>query len=384
MEPVVFYDAIHGFMDFNPLVIEVINTIQFQRLRNIKQLGLCYFVYPSASHNRFEHCLGTCFLAGKMARHLLEQKDLELNSNMGKERLILCVEIAGLCHDLGHCPYSHLFQQFVTEQNLIPNWNHEEQSCKMFDYLLDENEHIKKKLEENERNFIKSLIKGDSAGIEEPEFLFQIINNSENSIDVDKWDYLARDSHFLGFGINFHHDRLITFSKVIDNVICFRDKTVHDILEMFHCRFRLHKLVYQHKTVLLFNELFKKALEPMIVTSKIEDKIKNMEEFTYFTDNILEDMLSSKKEDFLKSQGYLKDIIERSYTQTTKSEYDADKKNNIHCKASYDYGNKDKNPLEKVKFYKKGKDEVFQIKSIILPKIFAEKNDFYFKKKLRN
>lgn len=94
----VFNDTIHGHIEVHPLCVKIIDTPQFQRLRNIKQLGGCYHVFPGASHNRFEHCIGTCHLAGKLVRSLQKrQPELEIT-----DEDILCVRIAGLCHDLGN------------------------------------------------------------------------------------------------------------------------------------------------------------------------------------------------------------------------------------------------------------------------------------------
>uniref|UniRef100_A0AAZ1X6P1 HD domain-containing protein n=1 Tax=Oreochromis aureus TaxID=47969 RepID=A0AAZ1X6P1_OREAU len=101
----VFNDPIHGHIELPPLLVKIIDTPQFQRLRNIKQLGGGYFVFPGASHNRFEHSIGVGYLAGELAK-ALKVKQPELNIS---DRDVLCVQIAGLCHDLGHGPFSHLF-----------------------------------------------------------------------------------------------------------------------------------------------------------------------------------------------------------------------------------------------------------------------------------
>ncbi|KAI0241262.1 Deoxynucleoside triphosphate triphosphohydrolase SAMHD1, partial [Lamellibrachia satsuma] len=93
----VFNDCVHGHIELDPLCVAIIDTPQFQRLRHIKQLGGCYYVFPGASHNRFEHSIGVCFLAGQLIE-TLKFKQPELNITDGE---VLCVKIAGLCHDLG-------------------------------------------------------------------------------------------------------------------------------------------------------------------------------------------------------------------------------------------------------------------------------------------
>ncbi|CAI9733954.1 Hypothetical predicted protein [Octopus vulgaris] len=307
----IFHDAIHGSMQFSPICVDIINTVQFQRLRNIKQLGLCYYVYPSASHNRFEHCLGTCHLAGKMIRHL-KQQDSDLKISDEDTR---CVEIAGLCHDLGHAPFSHVFQEIINEyrkEKNLKKWEHEEASCKMLQQIIDKNSCIKDKLgDKSDENicFIKSLITGKPGDLKKPNFFYQIVNNADYNIDVDKWDYLARDSHLLGIGTSFDHERMLKMSKVIDGKICYRDKTLKNFYDMFYSRYRLHNTVYQHKTVLLLNKLLGKALKSADEHLKIFKRVENMEEFTYFTDSILEEMLKKGNEPL----EHLETIINRSF-----------------------------------------------------------------------
>ncbi|RLF81745.1 nucleotidyltransferase, partial [Thermococci archaeon] len=100
MKPKIIHDPIHGSMKISGLILDLIKTPEFQRLRNIKQLGLAYLVYPGANHSRFEHSLGTYNIAKRLGQ------ELELSE---EERTIL--EAGALLHDIGHGPFSHTFEQ---------------------------------------------------------------------------------------------------------------------------------------------------------------------------------------------------------------------------------------------------------------------------------
>ena len=100
------YDIIHGNIIITPLAKRIIDTEEFQRLRNIKQLGCCNYVFPSATHTRFEHSIGVYHLAEKFI-NILSKNNPDIFSTTEKK----CISIAGLIHDLGHGPYSHLFDE---------------------------------------------------------------------------------------------------------------------------------------------------------------------------------------------------------------------------------------------------------------------------------
>uniref|UniRef100_A0A7N5ZQM4 HD/PDEase domain-containing protein n=1 Tax=Anabas testudineus TaxID=64144 RepID=A0A7N5ZQM4_ANATE len=132
----VFNDSVHGHMEFHPLLVKIIDTPQFQRLRYIKQLGGAYFVYPGATHSRFEHSLGVAYLAGELAQALKTKHDEE-GENLIDEKDILCVQIAGLCHDLGECNIFTIKIRSTCHYHYYIS--HEQISIEMFDHLVEEN-----------------------------------------------------------------------------------------------------------------------------------------------------------------------------------------------------------------------------------------------------
>lgn len=259
----VFNDPVHGHFELPKLLFEFIDTPQFQRLRNIKQLGPVYMVFPGASHNRFEHSLGVAYLAGRLVRSLQKrQPELQIS-----QIDVFCVQIAGLCHDLGHGPLSHFFDgSFMPMADPERQWKHEQGSVDMFDYLMKCN-NMMPVLETcdftpNDVEFIRELILGPPSDTqtawpykgrgEEKSFLYEIVANKRTGIDVDKWDYFARDCHHLGISNNFDCRRYMKFARVVSVggkwQICTRDKEVSTLYDMFHTRNSLHRRAYQHKT----------------------------------------------------------------------------------------------------------------------------------------
>lgn len=274
----VFNDPIHGHVALHPLLIKIIDTPQFQRLRNIKQLGGTYFVFPGASHNRFEHSLGVGYLAGRLVKALNERQPELLISR----RDILCVQIAGLCHDLGHGPFSHMFDGvFIPKARPGITWKHETASLSMFDYLVEANG-LRPVMEEHglvlpeDLDFIKEQIAGplDTTAAKgkkwpykgrqkDKSFLYEIVANKRNGIDVDKWDYFARDCYHLGINNNFDYSRFLNFARVCEvdgqKHICTRDKEVGNLYDMFHTRNCLHRRAYQHKVCNIIETMITEA-----------------------------------------------------------------------------------------------------------------------------
>ncbi|XP_057187502.1 uncharacterized protein LOC130552866 isoform X1 [Triplophysa rosa] len=327
----IFNDSIHGQIELHPLLVKIIDTPQFQRLRYLKQLGIKYLIYPGATHTRFEHSIGVAYLAGCMVKILREkQTGLEIT-----EQDLLCVQIAALCHDLGHGPFSHLFDSMFIPAVQEEKWEHEEASVDMFNCMLKKNPLMKVMkeygLEQRDITFIKELIKGvnisgdewtQKGRSEEKSFLYEIVANKRNGIDVDKWDYLARDCHHLGIPNGFDLQRLLRSARVCNvkmnknkKSICYRDKVADNIYDMFHTRYTLHRQALQHKIGYIIdvriNDALLKANEKLRPDRKISDAIHNMVDYIKLTDHIFDEILHHSDPQLKEAKDILENIVNR-------------------------------------------------------------------------
>ena len=311
----VFNDPIHGHIELSHICVKIIDTPQFQRLRDISQLGGVYYVFAGAASRRFEHCVGVSYLAKQFVAQLRErQPDLGIT-----DEDVLCVEIAGLCHDLGHGPFSHMYDGKFLPQMGVKGFVHEHASIALLDLLIEENNlwpvFRENNLSPDDVHFIKELILGDPkefvwAGRANKGFLYDIVANKRNGIDVDKFDYFARDCHVLGVTKSFDCLRLMRFARVFgfdnrreksiklmhdssatniqkipipadDSEICFHIKEAWNLFELFHTRYTLHKRAYQHRVSnvieLMFTEVFKLA-DPYIMLPGKDRKPTRMSE----------------------------------------------------------------------------------------------------------
>ena len=314
-ESKIFNDSVHGPIKLHPLLVSIIDTPQFQRLRDIKQLGASYWVFPGGCANRFEHCIGTSYLCGVMLKTLRD-----LHNNQYKDGIeitdkdILCITVAGLCHDLGHGPFSHVFDnKYIRYIDPESKWQHEDGSVDMFDYMLEDDPDLIKTFEEyelydTEREFIKELILGkkpDEDSIKqtciyqgkekEKWFLYEVVANKRNGIDCDKFDYFMRDCHHVGTKSNFDPHRYfhnIRIMLVDDQLqICVREKEIFNLYELFHTRWSLHHRVYQHKTTKVIEQMFVEALAKVDEKFGISASIRDMSKYVDMTDSLIYQIL---------------------------------------------------------------------------------------------
>ncbi len=217
-------DPVFGFINLqSETVFDLLEHPFFQRLRRIKQLGLSYLVFPGANHTRFEHALG--------ATHLMRQAiaTLRLKGHLITEEEAEAVTIAILLHDIGHAPFSHVLE------NTLVNISHEEISLLLMQEL---NREFEGKLDLSILIFTNQYKK---------QFLHQLV---ASQLDMDRLDYLSRDSFFTGVA-----EGTIGIERIIKMLNVFEDKLVVDVkgiysIEKFLISRRLmYWQVYLHKTV---------------------------------------------------------------------------------------------------------------------------------------
>ena len=129
------HDKVYGAVTLPPLLVAVMDTEEFQRLDHICQLGGSHHVFPGARHSRKEHSIGTSHMAGAMVKHLQRlQPELGIDEND-----VACVQLAALCHDIGHGPYSHMWETFVHSATGNKDWTHEAMSARLIRRALAKN-----------------------------------------------------------------------------------------------------------------------------------------------------------------------------------------------------------------------------------------------------
>ncbi len=234
-------DPIYGFVAIpNELIYDLINHPYFQRLRRIKQLGLTNLVYPGALHTRFHHAIGAMHLMQE-AILTLKQKDVIISDDEEQAALI-----AILLHDIGHGPFSH-----ALEHSLVKGVNHETISSLLMDRL---NKEFKGKLSLAIKIFNNQYKK---------HFLHQLVSSQ---LDMDRLDYLRRDSFFTGVveGV-ISSDRIIKMLNVKNDKLVVEHKAIYSIEKFLIARRLMYWQVYLHKTVLgaetLLVNILKRAKE---------------------------------------------------------------------------------------------------------------------------
>lgn len=229
-------DPVYGFVSIpNEIIFDLIEHPWFQRLRRIQQLGLTSYVYPGALHTRFHHALGAMHLMGE-ALDVLRSKGHSISDEEAE-----AAAIAILLHDIGHGPYSH-----TLERSIIHGLGHEEISILLMEKL---NREFKGRLSLAIRIFKDQY---------EKRFLHQLVSSQ---LDMDRLDYLNRDSFFTGVyeGV-IGYDRIIKMLEVRNDRLVVEAKGIYSVEKFIIARRLMYWQVYLHKTVLAAELMLWKAL----------------------------------------------------------------------------------------------------------------------------
>jgi len=302
-------DPIHDFIRVYGPELRIIDSPIFQRLRGIRQLSGAHLTYPGAQHTRFEHSLGVMHIASQAGQALKEKGILKTDD-------IENLRVAALLHDIGHGPFSHLFEEILQQRKKI---SHEEMGRRII--LKTELGDILSK-SGYDKKFITKLAFGDS----KPQFMNQIISGI---LSADIMDYLLRDGYFTGAEhAKIDHKRITQSLEVHQKKLALESSALYSFESMMYSRHQMFKAVYFHKTV--------RSAEVMLLESiRLADKelgltSLNLDDYVKLTDESLLFKLLSLSDDFdeLKrakefAQDYqnrrlLKCVFERILTNKTK------------------------------------------------------------------
>lgn len=240
-------DPIHGFIHFDNAELKIINSPAFQRLRNIKQLAFTSYVYPGAMHSRFEHSLGVMQMASIAFSYLEEKHRQVLKQNfaaigLSLKQAMVVLRLAGLLHDIGHLPFSH------GGESILPSGKkHEDVSIHIIKEIYEEK--LEKDFFSGVTNAVVNII-GKDEPIPELRILKRLLSGQ---VDVDRIDYLIRDSHYCGVDYGkFDYKRLLETIIVIKNDgfcdLGIKRGGVHVLESLILARYFMFTQVYAHRT----------------------------------------------------------------------------------------------------------------------------------------
>jgi hypothetical protein len=283
-------DPIHDFIRVYEHEISIIDKPIFQRLRRIRQLSGAHLTYPAAQHTRFEHSLGVMHIAS-LAGHALNEKGIFKSDD------IEILRLAGLLHDIGHGPFSHLFEEIIQEKK----FSHEDYGKEII--LKSE---IGDVLSKN--GFDKKLITRIAFGNSKFQFMNEIVSGT---LSADMMDYLLRDGYFTGAEhAKIDHKRITQSLDVHQKKLALERSALYSFESMMYSRYQMFKAVYFHKTV--------RAAEVMLIEAlRLSDDefgftSFNLNEYVKLTDEyVLSSLISSKSSKLKRARQFAQDYQNR-------------------------------------------------------------------------
>ena len=259
-------DPIHDFVRVYDNELKIIDTPIFQRLRRIRQLSGAHLIYPGAQHTRFEHSLGVMHIAS-MAGQALAEKGVVSSDDIQNLRL------ASLLHDIGHGPFSHLFEEIFEEKRKI---SHED---------LGRDIILKTEIGDiiSKNGFDKKLITKLAFGDSKLQFMNEIISGV---LSADIMDYLLRDGYFTGAEhAKIDHHRLTHSLDVYKNKLALDKSSLVNFETMMISRYQMFKAVYFHKTVRAGEVMLLEAMD--LAEGELGLSSMNLDEYLQLSDDVI-------------------------------------------------------------------------------------------------
>ena len=259
-------DPIHDFVRVYDNELKIIDTPIFQRLRRIRQLSGAHLIYPGAQHTRFEHSLGVMHIASMAGQALAEKGVVSFDD-------IQNLRLAGLLHDIGHGPFSHLFEEIFEEKRKI---SHED---------LGRDIILKTEIGDiiSKNGFDKKLITKLAFGDSKLQFMNEIISGV---LSADIMDYLLRDGYFTGAEhAKIDHHRLTHSLDVYKNKLALDKSSLVNFETMMISRFQMFKAVYFHKTVRAGEVMLLEAMD--LAEDELGLSSMNLDEYLKLSDDVI-------------------------------------------------------------------------------------------------
>ena len=251
-------DPVHGFIKIPyEIIFDIMEHRCFQRLRRISQTGLLSLIFPGATHTRFHHAIGAMHLMFN-ALEILKQKGVKISTEEEKGAML-----AVLLHDVGHGPFSH-----ALENILMDNWHHEKLSLLLMEQLNEEFS--------GELTIAIQMFQGKY----HRKFFNQLISSQ---LDVDRLDYLKRDSFYTGVSEgNINTQRILSTLNVLDDELVLDEKGIYSIEHYLVARMFMYWQVYYHKAAVLAENLLIKIMNRAKTLVSQNVKVEASENLKYF------------------------------------------------------------------------------------------------------
>lgn len=251
-------DPVHGFIKIPyEIIFDIMEHRCFQRLRRISQTGLLSLIFPGATHTRFHHAIGAMHLMFN-ALEILKQKGVKISTEEEKGAML-----AVLLHDVGHGPFSH-----ALENILMDNWHHEKLSLLLMEQLNEEFS--------GELTIAIQMFQGKY----HRKFFNQLISSQ---LDVDRLDYLKRDSFYTGVSEgNINTQRILSTLNVLDDELVLDEKGIYSIEHYLVARMFMYWQVYYHKAAVLAENLLIKIMNRAKTLVSQNMKVEASENLKYF------------------------------------------------------------------------------------------------------